>query len=94
MDSAVIQQAVGVLMDWYDISPYAATEQLQVWADDCGVPITELAEGFVNGICLGRPTTCRDTVLRQLEELLRQLPTPVAILDRNTTGGNSSWVQQ
>ncbi|MDX6262228.1 MAG: hypothetical protein QOH84_3916 [Kribbellaceae bacterium] len=76
MDTAVVQQAVGVLMDWYDISPDAATGQLQVWADGYGATIEEVAEGLVHGICFGRQTTCPTTILRQLEEDLRQLPSP------------------
>jgi hypothetical protein len=82
MDSAVVvQQAVGVLMDWYDISPDAATAQLQGWADGCGATTEEIAEGLVHGICLGRQTTCPTMILRRLEDLLRRLPTPVPLPD-------------
>ncbi|MFI5707119.1 ANTAR domain-containing protein [Kribbella sp. NPDC051620] len=81
MDPAVVQQAVGVLMDWYDISPDAAARQLQAWADKCGATIGEVAEGLVRGICLGRPTSCPEQILRRLEDLLRQLPTPAMVPD-------------
>jgi ANTAR domain-containing protein len=78
MQSAAVQQAIGVLMDWYEVPPDAAIEQLQNWSGDCGVPLDELATGLVQGICLGRPTRCPQTTIRHLEQLLRQLPEPAS----------------
>jgi len=71
---AVLHQAVGVLMDWYDISPETAQDLVRTWATHCGASACQVAEGLVHGICLGKPTTCQDTLLRQLEQLLRHLP--------------------
>jgi hypothetical protein len=70
----VLHQAVGVLMDWYDVRPPQATAQLHAWAVQCDASICEVAEALVNGICLGRSSSCRLTVVRQLERLLRELP--------------------
>ncbi|WBQ03486.1 ANTAR domain-containing protein [Kribbella sp. CA-293567] len=81
MESAVLQQAVGILMDWYGVPPEAAIEQLEQWATDCGAASWEVAEGLVHGICLGRPTACREEVLRHLEQLLRQFPATAQLPD-------------
>jgi hypothetical protein len=71
---AVIQQAVGVLMDWYELPSAQAGRRLRSWAARCEVSPCQVAEALVNGICLGRPHSCQVTVVRQLERLLRELP--------------------
>jgi hypothetical protein len=71
---AVIEQAVGVLMDWYELPPAQADCRLRSWAAQCEVPPCQVAEALANGVCLGRAHGCQVTVVRQLEQLLRELP--------------------
>jgi hypothetical protein len=70
----VLEQAVGVLMDWYELPSLEAKIQLCAWAVRCDVSACELAEALVDGVCRGRATACRPGVLRELEQLLRELP--------------------
>jgi hypothetical protein len=71
---AVLDQAVGVLMDWYELPPLEAKVQLCAWAVRCDVSACDLAAALVNGVCLGRANGCQPDVLRKLEQLLRELP--------------------
>lgn len=70
----VIQQAVGVLMDWYELPPAQAGCRLRSWADQCKVSTCQVAEALVDGVCLGRAHSGQVIVVRQLERLLRELP--------------------
>lgn len=70
----VIQQAVSVLMDWYDLPPLEAEAELGRWAIQCEVSTYRVAEALVRGVCLGQATSFHATLLRQLEQLLRSLP--------------------
>jgi hypothetical protein len=69
-----VQQAVGVLMNWYDLPPLDAVIVVEGWAVRCDVPTTQVAEALVHGICLGKTTSCHTALLRRLEKLLRELP--------------------
>ncbi|WP_112244544.1 hypothetical protein [Kribbella monticola] len=72
---AVLDQAIAVLMDWYELPSLEAKIQLCAWAVRCDVSACELAEALVDGVCLGKATGCRG-VVRELEQLLRELPAP------------------
>jgi hypothetical protein len=76
---AVLRQAEGILMDWYDIPSVTAQRQLNSWAVECDSCACQLAEAFVHGICLGKATSCPKVLLRRLEQLLRQLPAPTSV---------------
>ncbi|TDU88834.1 hypothetical protein EV138_2385 [Kribbella voronezhensis] len=71
---AVLDQALAVLMDWYELPPLEAKIQLCAWAVRCDVSACELAGALVNGVCLGRATAGHGAVVRELEQLLRELP--------------------
>jgi hypothetical protein len=71
-----LEQALGVLMDWYELPLLEAKTLLATWAVRCDASACQVAEALVYGICLGRATTCSRTLLRQVEALLRQLPPP------------------
>jgi hypothetical protein len=69
-------------MDWFEMSPAEAERVLDTWARQSAVPVCAVSEALTRGICQGRATGCDDTVLRQLEERLRQLPPPPSITHR------------
>jgi hypothetical protein len=73
---AVLRQAEGILMDWYDIPSVTAQRQLNSWAVECDTGACQVAKALVHGICLGKATSCPELLLRRLEQLLRQLPAP------------------
>lgn len=61
-------------MDWYEIPPAEAEVQLRTWAAHCDLSLCQVAEALVHGIFLGKSSGCSGAVLRQLEQLLRELP--------------------
>jgi hypothetical protein len=69
------EEAKSVLMDWFELAPGEAETLVASWAGKCQVPACELAEALTRGVCQGRATGCSPAVLRQVEDLLRRLPT-------------------
>lgn len=70
-DDVVVAQATGALMLHYRIATREALAVLDRWALEARVPVREIAEALVSGVCLGRVTAETAGTVRWLEERLR-----------------------
>jgi hypothetical protein len=70
-DNSVVEQASGALMLHYGIGSRESRAVLERWAQEAGLPVTEVAEALVHGICLGRVTAETEGTVRWLEQRLR-----------------------
>jgi hypothetical protein len=55
----------------YGIGSRESLAVLERWAEEAGVPLTEVAEALVHGICLGRADAELEVTVRWLEQRLR-----------------------
>jgi hypothetical protein len=78
-DAAAVEQAKGLLMEWFGVSTEQAGGVIRAWARQCGRPPEVVADVFVRQIWQGDATACDRAVARALENALRDLP--------RTTGG-------
>lgn len=70
-DKALVEQAKGALMLRYGVGSRESLAVLQRWALEAGVPVRDIADALVTGICLGRVTSETDGTVRWLEQRLR-----------------------
>ena len=82
----VVHQAVGVMMEWYELPPAQARAQLREWAAQCDASACQVAEAFVRGVYLGSPTKCPLATVRRLEHLLREFPGQAEVRSRSEAG--------
>jgi hypothetical protein len=68
---AVVEQAKGVLMLRYGIGSHESEAVLERWAGEALVPIEEVAQALVAGICQGRVRPGTEGTVRWLEQRLR-----------------------
>jgi hypothetical protein len=73
-DAAAVEQAKGLLMEWFGVSADRADDVIRAWAGRCGRPPEVVAEVFVRQIWQGDATGCDRAVARALEHALRDLP--------------------
>jgi hypothetical protein len=73
-DSAVVEQAKGVLMLRYGVGSYESLATLVRWAHDVDVPVPQIARTLVQGVCQGRPLVDDNArwLVRWLEQRLRE----------------------
>lgn len=70
-DKALVEQAKGALMLRYGVGSRESLAVLERWGREAGVPVRDIADALVTGICLGRVTSETDGVVRWLEQRLR-----------------------
>lgn len=70
-DSAIVEQAKGALMLRYGIGSRESLAVLDRWACEAQVPLRDVADALVTGICLGRVTPDTEGMVRWLEQRLR-----------------------
>lgn len=70
-DRALVEQAKGALMLRYGTGSRESLAVLERWALEAQVPLREVAEALVGGICLGRVTSDNEGIVRWLEHRLR-----------------------
>lgn len=56
VQARTLEQAWGVLMDWYELPLLEAKTLLAAWAGQCAASDFQVADALVYGICLGRTT--------------------------------------
>ena len=72
-DSAVVEQAKGVLMLRYGVGSYESLATLVRWAHDVDVPVPQIARTLTQGVCQGRPPADDGQwLVRWLEQRLRE----------------------
>jgi hypothetical protein len=71
LDRAIVEQAKGVLMLRYGVGSYESLAAMARWAREAHVPLPELANALVKGICQGRVTPGTQGMVRWLEHRLR-----------------------
>lgn len=70
-DRAVVEQAKGVLMLRYGVGARESQAVLERWAGEALVPVAEVADALVSGICQGHVTPEADGTVRWLEQRIR-----------------------
>ena len=70
-DSCLVEQAKGALMLRYGVGSRESLAVLERWSLEAGVPVRDVADALVTGICLGRVTAETDGMVRWLEQRLR-----------------------
>ncbi|ONI73946.1 hypothetical protein BWI15_11155 [Kribbella sp. ALI-6-A] len=85
-DAAAVEQAKGLLMEWFGVSAEQAGDVIRAWASRCGRPPQVVADVFVRQIWQGDATACDRAVARALEDALRDLPRTDGERDRPAAG--------
>jgi hypothetical protein len=71
-ETAVIEQAKGVLMLRYGIGSYEALAVLGRWSQESGFSLSDVARAITHGVCQGRSGTPYEAgLVRWLEQRLR-----------------------
>lgn len=70
-DRAVVEQAKGVLMLHYGIDSRESRTVLDLWAREALVPLEDVADALIMGICLGQVPHGSENLVRWLEQRLR-----------------------
>ena len=86
-DRALVEQAKGALMLRYGTGSRESLAVLERWAQEAQVPLREVAEALVGGVCLGRVTTENEGTVRWLEQRLRRDISDVRGDERGTAEG-------
>jgi hypothetical protein len=73
-DASAVEQAEGLLMEWFGVSADQAGGVIRAWARRCGRPPEVVADVFVRQIWQGDGAACDRVVARALEHALRDLP--------------------
>jgi hypothetical protein len=69
----IVGRARDVLVEWFELPGSEAELALRTWSRQSGIPLDTLAIALTSDIYEGKPSGCTPSVLRQLEQSLRDL---------------------